>query len=179
MKELEVKLANIAGYMPYGLKVYDENEKTMFTVKGIEFDTELFNAQEDENDWLNIRYFKPILRPLSDIWRAITHNGKEVVPIVKCAKKIFKSPRWKVYEEIQSMGLGPYLEIEKVPDKLLLCFWYDLGQFRIHIEGHKAEMHCEQIKLLDYLNELKIDYRELIDSGLAIDANTLKPNPYD
>jgi hypothetical protein len=35
-----------------------------------------------------------------------------------------------------------------------------------------------QAYLFDYLHELKIDYRNLIDSGLAIDANTLETNPY-
>jgi hypothetical protein len=55
-------------------------------------------------------------------------------------------------------------------------------------------MHCEnpedyqnerygcdvpnQVALFDYLQELKIDYRNLIDSGLAIDAGTLETNPY-
>jgi len=35
-----------------------------------------------------------------------------------------------------------------------------------------------QYQLFDYLHELKIDYRGLIDAGLAIDVNTLEVNPY-
>ena len=35
-----------------------------------------------------------------------------------------------------------------------------------------------QYQLFDYLHELKIDYRRLIDAGLAIDVNTLEVNPY-
>jgi hypothetical protein len=35
-----------------------------------------------------------------------------------------------------------------------------------------------KITLLDFLHELKIDYRGLINAGSVIDVNTLEINPY-
>jgi hypothetical protein len=180
MKELKLKLTDIAGYMPYGLKVYDENEATegmrTFTVKGIEFDTELFNPQEDENDWLDIGYFKPILRPLSDMWQAITHNGKEITPIFECAK-IAEIPHCKslIIDHKGVHDIMNYMHFDyHKPDGY--HFKNAFGGF--FYTGRAVNVN-NQYQLFDFLNELKIDYRGLIESGLAIDANTLNPNPYE
>ena len=79
---------------------------------------------------------------------------------------------------MRSSEFSPFVEIVRVADQITLSFWYDLGQFRICVPDEKVEIHCEQIALFDYLNELKIDYRGLIDAGLAVDCNTLENNPY-
>jgi hypothetical protein len=40
------------------------------------------------------------------------------------------------------------------------------------------DIFYNQYQLFDFLHELKIDYRGLIDAGLAVDCNTLEVNPY-
>jgi hypothetical protein len=82
---------------------------------------------------------KPVLRPLSDLYKTITHNGTEIVP----------------FEEIK--------ENLHIPEG---CW---------HLDERLDIFYTP----FDYLNELKIDYRGLIDAGLAIDCNTLEKNPYE
>ena len=71
MEKLELKY--LAPYLPYGLKFYWEdlkgniNEPWSLTINSIDF------ALENQN--------KPILRPLSDLTKEITHNGEKFIPI--------------------------------------------------------------------------------------------------
>jgi hypothetical protein len=62
---------------------------------------------------------------------------------------------------------------------------FNTGMFIIRYENSKDYQNepyegdvKNQYKLFDFLYELKIDYRGLIESGLAIDCNTLENNPY-
>jgi hypothetical protein len=181
MKTLE--LSQIAGYLPYGLCVETETagKKQVFRVttlwaSGI---VELAPLSIVGYNQGKLSTVKPILRPLSDLYRTVTHNGEEIEPIVECAKKLFQNTKWKVHEKVKSNEFSPYVEIERVQDNLSLLFCYDFGQFRLFMSEKKAEIRCDQIQLFDFLHELKIDYRNLIDAGLAIDANTLENNPYE
>jgi hypothetical protein len=40
------------------------------------------------------------------------------------------------------------------------------------------ELKVGQLQLFDFLNELKIDYRGLIDDGVAVSVYDLEINPY-
>jgi hypothetical protein len=125
METRKLEFKDIAGYLPYEL--YSKTGRTGL-IPCLEY---LQNPHSD----------RIVLRPLSDLYRTITHNGKEIIPIV----------------EMQQMWSGeiPYnggiVNYEKIINKFFL---------------------------FDYLHELKIDYRGLIDAGLAIDMNTLNENPY-
>jgi hypothetical protein len=183
--ERKLELRYICGYLPHRLKVTDDDGRHIYDLSNISLFQGIFKAdicQQINSDFfdegeLYIGDLTPVLRPLSDLYRTITHNGKEIVPIVELAKKLFQNTGWKICEKIKN-ELSPFVGVERKRDKFLLHFWYDWGQFRIYAPGEKAEMHCEQVQLFDYLHELKIDYRSLINDGLAIDANTLETNPY-
>jgi hypothetical protein len=63
--------------------------------------------------------------------------------------------------------------------KTLCDFIYNGNRFNLSwCNLPKGFPVVNQTILFDCMNELKIDYRGLIESGLAIDANTLKANPY-
>jgi hypothetical protein len=120
----------------------------------------------------NNEYIKPILLPLSDLYKIITHNGKEIIPIVELAKISFGNDfDFRLFDKnAQFKGNGDNIH-----------FWYSekfnaFGAFRTK-EGIHLPIQ-NQYELFDYLHELKIDYRGLIDAGLAIDVNTLENNPY-
>jgi hypothetical protein len=107
-----------------------------------------------------------ILRHLSDLYRTITHSGKEIVLIVELAK--------------MSLPLGDWIINQNyITD---YCFSGQYGNFGFKNGSFWVEdidTVPNQHELFDYLHELKIDYRGLIDAGLAIDVNTLDKNCYE
>lgn len=68
----ELKLEHLAPYLPYGLKVKD-NER-IYTM-----DTNNNNSDGIETVLYGINQL-PILRPLSDLTKEIEHNGERFVP---------------------------------------------------------------------------------------------------
>jgi hypothetical protein len=96
---------------------------------------------------------KPILRPLSDITKEIEHNGEKFVPM-----KWFEN---NIHEDIrfyQSYKYNGSLEINIVTENY--CQTIDLFNGYIIVQ-----------KLLEW----HFDIFELIERGLAVDINTLKP----
>ena len=174
MKKLE--LADICRYLPYRLKVLNEDGYicSIDNVNIIEqyFDLVYTFCGEDDSCNAYFANVKPVLRPLSDLYRTITHNGKEIVPVVECARKAESGISFKedwVLEDDGAVKNGDN-EFEYTS----LGFWCMVNR--------DARLYSTQIRnipdLYDYLHELKIDYRGLIDAKLAIDVNTLENNPY-
>jgi hypothetical protein len=172
MRTLELK--DICGYLPYGLKAQYSNNQTQDVI------TDVVNMPDNDDIKLTIGYigsgehiwmYKPILRPLSDLYRAITHNGEEIVPIVECAKISISNENWKLKDECAFLKFNGMSFVFNTDED---------GGFFVTIRSAPLVPLCapNQFKLFDFLHELKIDYRGLIDDGLAIDANTLENNPY-
>lgn len=84
-----IKLHEICGYLPYGMKVrwcdgkVDKiNPRIDYDAKNEgEIDLQLFLFVIHETD--TPEDLKPLLRPLSGLTKEIEHNGKRFVPIVK------------------------------------------------------------------------------------------------
>jgi len=160
--EQKLELRDVAGYFPYELKFYFKEEPHFTEIVGCSDDG--FIYKERDYFWIpNISndIAKPILRPLSGLYRTIVHNGEEIIPIVELAK-IYIDRDWIFYK---SFCLSGFYE-----------FGYDDGFF-VYFKNEPKHLD-NQYQLFDYLHELKIDYRRLIDEGLAIDCNTLENNPY-
>ena len=155
--ERKLELKDIAGYLLYGLKArYDYGEGQIGILKIIGINC--IEVLEEYNG-------KIILRPLSDLYHTIIHNGKEIVPIMDLVKIAMPMYEWKLAGKTAESKNREF----KYRNDSFYCF---------HTEAHEFGRIDNQYQLFDYLNELKIDYRGLIDVGLAIDANTLKNNPY-
>jgi hypothetical protein len=168
MRTLELK--DIAGYLPYGLKVLIKMDDNIIgTVIGEINDYMRVFGEDAEDYFEESDEMLPILRPLSDLYRTITHNGKEIVPIVECAKISLPEYEWK-FEDTTSA-------IANIGDNNAR-FNYSENSKSFFAYYNSIEAPNNQYKLFDFLHELKIDYRGLIDEGLAIDANTLDINPY-
>ena len=161
-----LKLKDIAGYLPYELHCLNcddmieiiEFDNAGNLMRGIDLQEE---AEDDE--WAKSQQYKPILRPLSDLYKIITHNGKEIIPIVELAILYSTNRNWIFYCGNAICG-----------DRI---FGFEDGGFFYELDN-VCENVENQYQLFDYLHELKIDYRGLIDAGLAIDCNTLQENPY-
>jgi hypothetical protein len=172
MKQLESK--DIYGYLPYGLKFevfQNSNYIGIEETRGVY----LRKSEKSLTIWCDgIGYnsnhfqFKPILRPLSGLYKTITHNREKIIPIVKLAKMEYDC-EWKI-RKIDGFMFAIY------------DFWkFHYSEFERAFRFKKYNrdlLVINQHQLFDYLYELKIDYRGLIESGLAIDANTLETNPY-
>lgn len=81
-----IKLHEICGYLPYGLKMRFENgngrEITLTGINGGDgFAVRISDGRQSY--WLDDCGFKPVLRTLSDLTKEIEHNGKKFVPWIE------------------------------------------------------------------------------------------------
>ena len=77
-----IKLHEICGYLPYGVKINAELSNKPYNIMTLCDKTGLSNL--GISDFMDdVRFFKPLLRPLSDLTKEIEHNGDVFVPIVK------------------------------------------------------------------------------------------------
>jgi hypothetical protein len=78
MKTLELK--DICGYLPYGLMQKHYNDVCSFTIA-----TQSCMGKDVFHE-MPIRFGKPILRPMSDLTKEITHKGEKFVPLLALDK---------------------------------------------------------------------------------------------
>ena len=110
--------------------------------------------------------YKPVLRPMSDLYKEITdkdyNGGKPFVPLVELAKA--RHPNFDHYNFYATEQLV-FCSIDSDFDNYTEC--YDYYGDRLSF----AEF--------DLLHRLHLDYRGLIDAGLAVSVHDLKRNPYE
>ena len=120
-----------------------------------------------KNNGLRLGNYKPILRPLSDLCKPIIHNGKKEVSIVELAKIAFPELLWEFNHSRAWSGTSAHELVYNGIEKAFVA--WKLG-FKISVPN--------QYQLFDYLHSRFIDYRGLIDAGLAISVYDLEQNPY-
>lgn len=167
---------DVCGRLPYGLYFVDQVYKKTFTLLSINksgYEMELF-LHEDHNVLIsqgNSLYedaYTPILRPIEDLCREITHagynDGKPFVPIVEFIKLVSKYFKWdngrhKIKIDDSHIHVRVYSKV--------LNAW-----------GTEMSLHLNP-KRIDKLNEWMIDYRGLIPAGIATSVHDLDKNPYE
>ena len=193
MEKLEIK--HIAPYLPYGLKYqgYYGGVSTMRDIKHIRD----YNEETDEYtpniqvDGYTIEFIKPLLRPLSDLYKDI--DGE--VGIVELAKMLgdFKELLSVSVEDnaVDYMGNpAPYYECKYVSDidddiHSTLVFCPDTVSFErliiynVHLtrpvsasDLQNTPIRCYN-QFYEYLFQHHYDVYSLIDKGLAIDLNSI------
>lgn len=166
----KLELRHLAGYLPYGLKSmilspFYGNEPLISEVT-------LYNVMNFiERNTLS----KILLRPLSGLTNEIEHNGERFVPIVEIAKKI--------------AGISYVIEplIKQDGDHVGVKFKVFSGLYQDVVfstrHGFSTQVYnrgkhmvlCEnQIEAWELLYKLHFDIHGLLDSGLAVDINTVK-----
>lgn len=169
-----LELKDIAGYLPHGLRVMNSVDMTIWTI-------DMLSTEVDYSTSIlptyHFTHVKPILRPMSDLTKEITHQGEKFVPLVKLAGILRPRFQWKLNEK----GTG-CVDVESPRH----TFWFDGNSFftRVFIPPFSKQLErvviepCDQIIGFDKLTAWLFDYRGLIPAGLAVDANTLPENPY-
>ena len=171
--EKSIPLKEIVGFLPYGLQIYRlaeaNNPQTVKLTTGV-----LMLWEDNYYD-----EFKPIVRPLSDLTKEITHNGENFVPIVKIAEMLGYDNLIK-FDEDSGYEFIEYGYIERYEDDQqpyvfgywkdgLFGFWYDEQDDTCPIN------HFTNLSAINLLHELHFDIYDWIKDGKAIDINTLKP----
>jgi hypothetical protein len=166
-RKLEPK--DIAGHLPYKMFCDTKLDSGMYCNEILgTMNNDVFIVYRNTHIVRLFQQIKPILRPISDLYRIITHNGKDIIPILELAKMIY-SCEWELYQ------LDDFLFAKCG----LLVFFYSEYEKSFRLQKDDCdEFIINQYQLFDYMNELKIDYRGLIEAGLAIDVNTLENNVY-
>ena len=191
--ERKLELRDISGYLPNGLAIIMKDE-TVNIVYGAVLNktgyglwnpadfyyTRYYNGQISEHFYT--QYYKPILHPISDLYRTITHDGKEIIPIAELAKIAIEESE-NVEWCVSDGGAAYYNESEEDEDELCFCsvgIRYDEYQNAFVYFNEDSDDRCvpNQYQLFDKLNEWKIDYRGLIEAGLAVSVYDLEDNPY-
>lgn len=127
--------------------------------------------------WIDVKFiaqhgialarYNPVLRPMSDLYVEISergyNNGKPFVPLVEFAKVRY-----------------PYLTSRRfiTDTKYVECAENDSsgwGKWKMY----ELELDSMSVDELDLLHRLHLDYRDLIDAGLAVSVHDLKQNPYE
>ena len=127
--------------------------------------------------WIDVKFiaqhgialarYNPVLRPMSDLYVEISergyNNGKPFVPLVEFAKVRY-----------------PYLTSRRfiTDTKYVECAENDSsgwGKWKMY----ELELESMSVDELDLLHRLHLDYRDLIDAGLAASVHDLKQNPYE
>jgi len=155
---MKIELKQLTGYLPYGLKGNLENLDYYDTV----MNKELYRIEtgKTENSKTydvmvivgdeegNISDFKPILRPLSDLTKEIEVNGNRFLP----AEILFSIDNSEI-DDFKLYGTMPnyWKDALKIKPR-----YYDFWQIQFLYEWH-------------------FDIHGLIEKGLAIDINTIKP----
>jgi len=153
---MKLELKHLASYLPYGLKVYVYGQ-TIFDNHICELKwLDASNQAFFDGDWNNIsensEYFKPILRPLSDLTKEIEVNGEKFVPI----------------------------EFFEISDDENKNKEYDYGNIKLirSLESLSKNAFVNDISYLPYgvvekLYEWHFDIYGLIENNLAIDKKTI------
>lgn len=166
----ELTLTDIAGYLPYGLKLLDRKrgmttvwewqsaaccdwngEEKVEMISGEKYSEELVMAS-------------PILRPMSDLFVKITergyNDGKPFIPIFMMAK--IKYPEFTHFTHCNLDSGTVFMSSPQSP-----AAWYEYDEEKLSIWEY------------DLLHRLHLDYRGLILAGLAVSVHDLPTNPYE
>lgn len=150
----ELTLTDIAGYLDHPLLGQHPTGAICW------IDVE-FIAQHG----ISLAGYKPVLRLISDLYVEITergyNDGKPFVPLVELA-----------------MVRYPHLASRRfITDaKYVECAESDLSGWAKIYELELEDMSVDE---LDLLHRLHLDYRGLIDAGLAVSVHDVKQNPYE
>ena len=96
----EITLKEWSAYLPYSLKVKDEETTEVFEVAGINPDGILIHDNIDGSvEEYSSTILKPILRDLSDLTKEIEHNGEKFVPIKRITKEYYDKDNETIFDD--------------------------------------------------------------------------------
>lgn len=146
MKNEKIKLEEIVGYLPYGLKIMIvSNQDRGLTGEMVSLHKDYLGVKARVKQHLKIErgleHIKPILHPLSDLTKEIEVDGEKFIPLNELKHLYGWEYMWSYVNNNQ-------------------------GEFNINAVKYAC---------VKKLYEWHFDLFGLIEKNLAIDINTLKP----
>ncbi|MDR2233886.1 MAG: hypothetical protein LBE56_12310 [Tannerella sp.] len=177
-KKRILKLQDIQGYIAHKPIVICRKERYYIKTVNPMLETVELIPVETDKGLLSchevIKNIKPLLRPLSDIYREITHEDKIEIPIVELAKIEFPEEKWEFHSKESK-----FYSVLKSPCAMsdaFLCVRYCTKRHCIIVSSPDSYGNpvTKQYQILDYMHSRFIDYRNLINTGMAFDINSYK-----
>lgn len=187
MNNNKLSISHIAPYLPYGLKVkhesIDEDVTEICNLESLSLDCITFDNgcdyYFDDSEYDN-PIIKPLLRPLSDLYKEI--DGEvgivELAKIAGCNIDLNKLP----INEIETVNIVKNYEVEfKYSSGYYRyfifrngSFYYKTGHERRYGQDYEPLPQSNQLDLFTYLFQHHYDIWDLIGQNLAIDLNSIK-----
>lgn len=145
---MKLELKYLSAYLPYGVNGnwIDENGKGwIHDLIGLNSRGDmqvLLMACDGSVNWYNIKEFKPILRPLTDLTKEIEHNGEKVVFV-------------EYLEENSPIAFNPIKEL--VEPLMENINW--ISHVEYYLIQHLLSWHFDCFSLID--NDLAININSL------------------
>lgn len=168
-----IPLKEIVGFLPYKMNCllmseYNEKENFLAEFSGLS----IFKDGTERAEFIGFAYtipfedFKPIVHPLSDLTKEITHNGETFVPALELVKLKEKYGKWK---DIAHSIPYEYKIIKKPFGNILKVTKLDSWVIMISL----SEIERSEYFIVEKLKEWHFDIYDWIKDGLAVDINTL------
>lgn len=176
---MKLELKHICGYLPYGLKAITTCVSYKNPSVGIVDYWSIHGNVENEISILadhgyylcEIKDCKPILRPMSDLYKEID-GAVHIVELAKIAtsKTLSDKGDWELGNEYDWFGNA--FRVVRNSFSLAIFYYHEKTQ-SFHFSSNGVEIHASRLRLFNYLFEHHFDIYGLIDKGLAIDINSL------
>lgn len=186
---MKLELKHLAPYLPYGIQCHiqgenKDNNPILFEIQALNY--EGADCHEIHGVYILETLFEdifPILRPLSDLTKEIEHNTKTLVPIVELFKLSVRNDI-EDYKTVMRARCSEFFAcgvrvLDSEGDFSVLSFstmngfaTQECGKVD-EIKDRKVVLTMNQHELWQKLYKWHFDVFGLIESGLAIDINTL------
>ena len=149
MKTKKLELKHLAAYLPYNVKMFANGFLGTLQTMNIDNTTQSgYKIRVSCSDWwennnIDGKIYKPILRPISDLTKEIEVNGEQTTPI-----------DW-IWDNVKHID-----------------YFFDYGYLMVE-ECNIENIEMYPYNVIKQLLSWHFDVFGLIQSGLAIDINTL------
>lgn len=166
---MKLELKHLAPYLPYGLIIKVGN------ISVAELTTDFTDHDHIKvSPVLSVEAYQPILRPLSDLTKEITHKGEVFVPMQKLLD-IINGPDADTFSQE-----GRYHILTANYEKWAFGYKNGFGfYFNSNGSGWDLDYVIPQLEFFNKLHEWMFDTNGLIESELAISVHDLTENPYE
>lgn len=178
----KMKFQSSLGILEMNKLKIDDNYAVWAITNG-DFNKPDFNYQILRNENCSGRGFefeeiKPVLFPIDDLTEEIEFHGEKFIPL----ERIAQLERGRLYldhgEILEKASSESSLFIARYGNERGFLGYKSTGAFIADEKGIGIWTPYYQYQMFDMMNEYMIDYRGLIQKGLAISVHDLDFNPY-
>lgn len=163
---MKLELKHLECYLSKGLRMLGENIE--YELNGSMLD-EWFNWGCPTKD-------KPLVRPLSDLYKEIEYNGERFVPIKRIAKTVYDKNNESVFDDENLYKVIDNKYCYPSNNERTSHWWISFNEKSIGFDNQEIEWFLPQYELINKLLEWHfwIFNQSAFEDGTVIDLKTLK-----